>query len=258
MPVIRLATVKTHKANVVAKERELASREAAFAEKEAHLYALLSQKDAHITALEQRVNSHSQSQSQSRVVTETRIREAIAQREEELKIAVRKREEEVAAAITRREEEIMEAVRKREEEICEAWREREEQIRSELGDAVEERIKWVVSKEAEIEAEELRLNTVRDDLDAKINAHTASADAGVKGLCSSFRLGISSSYNPHERQSTPRRSQEHSRPAYRKERSLQVRESFSTLTDTYQPKRLETSQRLSPFCDEGCHLHGHR
>lgn len=180
--MIRLATVKSHKANVVAKERELVSREAAFAEKEAHLCALLSQKDAHITALEQRVNSHSQCQ----VVTETRIREAIAKREEELRIAVRKREEEVAAAITRREEEIMEAVRKREEEICEAWREREEQIRAELGGAVEERIKWAVSKESEIKAEELRLNVVREDLDAKINAFTETVAAGVKGSYSFF------------------------------------------------------------------------
>ena len=149
-------------------------------------------------------------------MTETRIREAIAKREEELRIAVRKREEEVAAAITRREEEIMEAVRKREEEICEAWREREEQIRAELGGAVEERIKWAVSKEAEIKAEELRLNVVREDLDAKINAFTETVAAGVKGSYSFF-LGISLSYDQHERQNTFRRSQERSCPAQRKE-----------------------------------------
>lgn len=181
MSMVRLATVKTHKANVVAKEREIASREAAFAEKEAHLHALLSQKDAHITSLEHHVNSQSQFQSQA--VVDTKIREAIAKREEELRIAVMKREEEVAAAMARREEEIMGAVRKREEEISEAWREREEQIRSELGDAVEERIQWVVSKEAEIEAEELRLGTVREDLDAKVKAFEESVAAGVKGSC---------------------------------------------------------------------------
>ena len=111
MLVIRLATIKTHKANVVAKEWELASPKVAFTEREAHLYALFSQKDAHITALEQHVNSHLQSWSQSQVVTETRIQEGIAWREEELRIVVRKCEEEVVVTVTQREEEIMEAVR---------------------------------------------------------------------------------------------------------------------------------------------------
>lgn len=53
--VCRLATVKTHKANVITKEREFSAREAAFAEKEAHVLLILSQKDAEIASLQQSI-----------------------------------------------------------------------------------------------------------------------------------------------------------------------------------------------------------
>ena len=76
---------------MVAKERELSAREAAFIEKESHIQAILSQKDTEIASLQQHVVD-----CQSAV--DTRIRQAITKREEELRVAVMKREEEVAAA----------------------------------------------------------------------------------------------------------------------------------------------------------------
>jgi hypothetical protein len=118
----------------------------------------------------------------SQSVIDTRIREAITKREEELRVAVMKREEEVAAAMSRREEEIMEAVRKREEEIFEAWRTREEQIRVEVGEAVEERMKWAKGREDELEAERIRLDGFREELEAKVRA----LDEGVKGMSWDF------------------------------------------------------------------------
>ena len=174
----RLATVKTHKATVIAKERELSAREAAFVEKESQMHAILCQKDADIASLQRHVVD-------SQSVIDTRIKEAIANREEELRVAVMKREEEVAVAMARREEEIMEAVRKREEEIFEAWRVREEQIRVEVGEAGEERMKWVKSREEELDAEQTRLDGVREELEVKFRL----LDEGANGpFLASFTL----------------------------------------------------------------------
>ena len=138
---------------------------------------ILSQKDAEIASLQQHVI-----ESQSAV--DARIKEAITKREEDLREAVMKREAEVAAAMARREEEILDAVRKREEEIFEAWRAREGQIRMEVGETVEERMKWMKGREDELEAERLRLDNVRKELEARVKA----LDEGIKGL---FRYYIS-------------------------------------------------------------------
>jgi NIMA (never in mitosis gene a)-related kinase len=146
---------------VIAKERELTAREAAFMEKESHMHNTLLQKDAEIASLQHHVI-------ESRSIVEARIKEAITKREEELRVAVMRREEEVAIAMARREEEIMGAVQTREEEIYEAWREREEQIRKEVNEAVEEKMKWVKGREEELEAEKLRLDSVRVELEAKV------------------------------------------------------------------------------------------
>jgi hypothetical protein len=179
----RLATVKAHKATIIAKERELISREAAFVEKEAQMHAIISHKDAEIISLQHLLNTQSQLQSES--ILDARIREAIAKREEELRVAVMKREEEVAAAMARREEEIMGAVRKREEEIGEAWQVRENQIRIEIGEAAEERMKWIVAQQDEIEAERQRLDGVRKELEAKVKMLDECGAAENKGwLCS--------------------------------------------------------------------------
>ena len=72
-----------------------------------------------------------------------------------------KREEEVAVAIAKREEEIMEAVRNREAEVDAACLQREELIKKE----VDERIQWVLAKESELKAEEVRLEEVERELE---------------------------------------------------------------------------------------------
>ena len=148
----RISTVKTHKDNIAAKEREVLAREASLLKKESHITSLLSQKDSEILSL-QNVISQFQEQAQfqyDNATVEKRIRDAISKREEELRIAVMKREEEVAMAMARREEEIMHAVRQREEEIFEACRAREEQIREEIMKALEERTTWVEQKTEEL------------------------------------------------------------------------------------------------------------
>jgi len=160
---------------VIAKERELTARESAFAEKESHMHVVLSQKDAEIASLRQHVI-----ESQSAV--DARIKEAIVKREEELRVAVMRREEEVAAAMARREEEIMGAVRTREEEILEAWRGREEQIRKEVSEPAEEQLKWVKGREEELEAERMRLDGVRAELETKVKM----LDESAKGMSRTF------------------------------------------------------------------------
>ena len=157
----RLSTVKTHKSAVIAKEREISARETALAEREAKLTAVVVEKDAEIFRL---FNVVSTAQSQ----LDARIREAIGKREEELRVAIRKREEEVAAAMARREEEIMSAVRQREQEIFDAWRTREEQIRAEGQEVIAEKMQWIAAKEADLEAEQIRLDEVQKDLEAKL------------------------------------------------------------------------------------------
>ncbi|EGN95780.1 hypothetical protein SERLA73DRAFT_76842 [Serpula lacrymans var. lacrymans S7.3] len=169
-----LTTVKNHKAAIVTKEREIASREAALVEKESRFEALLLEKSNELANLSNLL-------AQSRAEVDTRIREAITKREDELRLAVMKREQEVAGAMSRREEEILEAVRKRELEISEAWRAREEQIRTEMIAVVEEKMQWVVKKEEEFEAEQQRLDTVRQDLECRVKALTEDKCTEVKG-----------------------------------------------------------------------------
>ncbi|KAE9411493.1 kinase-like protein [Gymnopus androsaceus JB14] len=155
-----LATVKTHKNAVVARERELAAREAAFIEREQQLTALVAQKDIELASLQQVIACHPFSQQD----LETAVREAIARREEELRVLVLQREEEVATAIAKREEEIIASVNKREADLNEAWVIREEQIRSE----VDERVKWIQEREVDLAAEENRLEQVKLDLEENV------------------------------------------------------------------------------------------
>lgn len=171
----RLATVKSHKSAVVAKERDLSAREAALANREARFTTLIAEKDAEILRLH-RLISTAESQ------VEVRIREAIGKREEELRLAVIKREQEVAAAMARREEEIMNAVRQREREIFDAWSAREGQIRSEANSAVEERMKQITAREAELEAEQTRLDAVQKDLEVKLSALSNQEAQGTPSL----------------------------------------------------------------------------
>lgn len=88
------------------------------------------------------------------------VKAAIFAREEELRILIQAREEEVAAANARREEEIIFSVNAREKEFCDAWRQREE--------AMEERIRWCEQREAELIAEEQRVNSVRVEVEQRM------------------------------------------------------------------------------------------
>lgn len=171
--ICRLMTVKTHKAAVIAKEREISARETALVDREAKITGLVAEKDAEILHLHSLIST---TQSQ----LDARIREAIAKREEELRLAIRKREEEVAAAMARREDEILSAVRQREQEIFDAWRTREEQIKTEAEKMVAEKMQWIAAKEADLETEQSRLEEVQKDLEAKLASLSSQEVKGRK------------------------------------------------------------------------------
>ena len=112
---------------------------------------------------------------------EVAVKQAVARREEELRVLVMKREEEVAVAIAKREEEIMEAVHNREAEVDAACVQREELIKKE----VDERIQWVLAKETELKAEEIRLEEVKRELDEntkKVQQQSGATTTTGKGL----------------------------------------------------------------------------
>ncbi|PPQ91453.1 hypothetical protein CVT25_014223 [Psilocybe cyanescens] len=182
-----LSAVKAHRAAVSAKEREVLEREHNLRESEQHLTAVLNSKDQEITALQhlvaqlrEQLQSSSQTQQQQPQYTRQDIehaaKQAIARREEELRVLVMKREEEVALAIAKREEEIMEAVRAREVEIDQACVRREEVVRKE----VEERVQWVLDREAALRAEERRLEDVKREVEAGMRKVEAGLTKGRK------------------------------------------------------------------------------
>ncbi|KAG7100016.1 hypothetical protein E1B28_001803 [Marasmius oreades] len=168
-------TVKSHRANLVSRERELVSREKAVQEREQYLSMVVSQKDAEIASLQQAIAQTQEHQQRADGVLETAVREAISKREQELRVLVLKREEEVATAMAKREEEIIASVNKREKELNDAWVAREEQIRKEVEERarwveeranwVEERASWVETREAELKEAEGWLDGVRTELE---------------------------------------------------------------------------------------------
>ncbi|KAF8625587.1 hypothetical protein AX15_005296 [Amanita polypyramis BW_CC] len=163
-----LATVKAHKIALASKERELMTREGVFLEKERNLATLLARKDTEIATLQKHLAQIQQIQRCTRHDVEVAIRNAVTKREEELRIAVMQREEEVKAAMTKREEEIAEAVRKREVEVCEAWARREVEIAREVETRITEmgqRVDAIKRREEELKTEELRLRSIREELE---------------------------------------------------------------------------------------------
>ncbi|KAG6841059.1 hypothetical protein C0991_002270 [Blastosporella zonata] len=166
-----LSSVKGHRADAAARDRELNLRETMMREREQQMLAVVGQKDAEIANLQRLVAASQEKQNQfSQQQMEAAIKEAVAHREEELRVLVMKREKEVADAMARREGEILEAVRKREAEVCEAWAARETEVRKEVEDnvkAVEERANWIQAKEEELKAEEARLEALQTDLEEK-------------------------------------------------------------------------------------------
>lgn len=159
----RLTAVKTHKAGVLAREREVAAREANLNEKEATLAGMLTQKDAEIASLRSLIAT---AETQHQI----KVREALTRREEELRTMVLKQEQEVALRMAKREEEIMEAVRKREEEIAQMWANWERATREGMCRAVEERMSWVKEQTEEIERERENLENAKRDLERKLDA----------------------------------------------------------------------------------------
>ncbi|PCH35839.1 kinase-like protein [Wolfiporia cocos MD-104 SS10] len=169
-----LTTVKSHKATLQARERDLAAREAAAAEREAKVAAALQAKDDELAALRVLL-------AQAEAAVLARIREAVARRDEELRAMVLAQERDVAARIARREEEIMEAVRRREEEIERMWVDWEAKTRRAMEQAVEERMVWVRGMAAENDRERERLDGVRLELERKMAAMEENASANAYG-----------------------------------------------------------------------------
>ncbi|KAF5384119.1 hypothetical protein D9615_003271 [Tricholomella constricta] len=185
-----LASVKGHRADAAAKERDLNLRETLLHEREQQMVAAVAQKDAEIANLQHMVAALQEQQVQqqqpnhySQQQMETAVKEAVGRREEELRVLVMKREKEVADAMSRREEEIMEAVRRREAEVCEAWTARETEIRREIEEKVkevDERIDWIEKKEEELKVEDARLDTARVELEEKMAKWEESVAKGRK------------------------------------------------------------------------------
>ena len=147
-----------------------------------------------------------QQQQSSRHDVEVAVKQAIARHEEELRVLVMKREE-VAVAIVKREEEIMEAVRNREAEVDAACVHREELIKKE----VDERIQWVLAKETELKAEEIRLEEVKRELDEnakKVQQQSAATTTMGKGLLQcliqvlTLLIGLKYPYRPQGEKSS--------------------------------------------------------
>lgn len=152
-----------HKANVLARERDVAAREAALAEKEAQVSALtavLTQKDTELASLRALLATAEETH-------QTKVREALLKREDELRAMVLKQEADVAARMARREEEIMDAVRRREEDIAKMWSDWERETREGMARAVEERMAWVQEQAAELERERARIQGVQAELERR-------------------------------------------------------------------------------------------
>jgi hypothetical protein len=145
----RLATVKSHKAAVIAKEREVAAREAALAQREAQLTALLSNKDLEISQLRGHLGQVAQSQQQ--LCEERRLMD-----------------------------EKTESIHRREQELS-AWWEGEQQLRAGMMKQYEDSVKWVQRREKELEAEQEKLDEARKDVEMRLKAVEEKAASEAQG-----------------------------------------------------------------------------
>ncbi|KAJ8590485.1 kinase-like protein [Rhizopogon salebrosus TDB-379] len=143
-----LATVKSHKAAVIAKEREVAARETALAQREAHLTALLSNKDLEISQLRGHLGQVAQSQQQ--LCEERRLMD-----------------------------EKTESIHRREQELS-AWWEGEQQLRAGMMKQYEDSVKWVQRREKELEAEQEKLDEARKDVEMRLKAVEEKAASEVQ------------------------------------------------------------------------------
>lgn len=156
----RLTAVKAHKATVVSRERDLALREAAIAEKESKLTGELSQKDSEIISLRNLLAS-------AESAHQARVRNAVLAREEELRTLAARKEAELAATLAMREQEIMAAVNRREQEASKMWAEWAAGVKAEALRLVDERMEWVQRRGHEIEEEWERLESLKGELERR-------------------------------------------------------------------------------------------
>ncbi|KZP29082.1 kinase-like protein [Athelia psychrophila] len=152
-----LQIVKAHKATVLVKEREVAAREAALRENEAHMQnvqGIIAQKDAEIASM--RAHHHAE------------VDTAVKKRMVEIEARLVRYEGEVNTARENRERELQEAVTKWESEMIRAHHAKEESYRNEMMTVMEERMQWVSAKEKELHEESARVNGLKEEVDAKV------------------------------------------------------------------------------------------
>ncbi|KAI9455262.1 kinase-like domain-containing protein [Lactarius psammicola] len=159
----QLDNVKTHRAALVEREREVVARESALASLEAAQNAAISMKDSEIASLQAQLAELAAS-------IPAQMEQAVAYREQELRSAVLDYEKVVELRVQRREQEIMEAVRVREAEMCEAWQSHETMLRAAFQTELEER--W--------RAEQERLEHMREEIEEKTRALEESQRKGQK------------------------------------------------------------------------------
>ncbi|KAJ7066596.1 kinase-like protein [Mycena amicta] len=189
-----LNSLKTHRAVLHVRERELVSRETALNEKESQITDMIQQRDAQIHLLQSQLQECQSQLHQAQLHIESQpslsdIQAAVKQREEELRVLVLKREEEVSRSMQRREDEIMEAIRRREADVLEAWSKREEVLREEFRAVLdseleareqvyEEREGEILRREAAVKEEEESLASTKTLLEEKVrNLEDKSIDA---------------------------------------------------------------------------------
>ncbi|KAJ6581454.1 kinase-like domain-containing protein [Mycena capillaripes] len=181
-----LNTIKSHKATLTTKEREVLNRESALNEKESQITEMIQQRDVQIHLLQSQLHECQSQLHQAQLQMHSQpsmdeIHAAVKHREEELRVLVLKREEEVSRSMQRREDEIMEAVRRREAEVLDAWGKREEVLREEFRAVLnaelearermfEEREEEVLQREAAVKEEEERITTAKELLEEKIKS----------------------------------------------------------------------------------------
>ncbi|KAJ7281578.1 kinase-like protein [Mycena rebaudengoi] len=160
----RLNTIKSHKATLTSKERDLLARESTLNETESRITDMIQQRDAQIQLLQ------------------SQLHESVKQREYELRVLVLNQEEDVRRSMQKREEEIMEAIRRREAEVLEEWGNRERELRAFLGRELEvreqmfeDREEELRQREAAVGEEEERLASVRDLLEKTKNIDEKAA-----------------------------------------------------------------------------------
>ncbi|OJA13594.1 hypothetical protein AZE42_02723 [Rhizopogon vesiculosus] len=153
-----LATVKSHRAAVIAKEREVAARGAVFVEREAQLISLLSERDHEISRLH---GLFGQTEAHS------------AQRTREL------------------EEQFTKLMHQHEQEFYMRVATREQEIRAEIMKGLEDKVNWVQRREEELQAEQGKLDKARKDLEMRLKAvedRAASEDKGSDYVLQTVQL----------------------------------------------------------------------